>query len=1170
MMRTITIIMSLIIAFSMQSAAAMPVIIKVSEGHLDEIANSIENAKKIELFNAISADLSYEEIKKLSENPAVLGIYYDVDVKAVDEIQMLSMPDLFSSTATSDGTEDLWNLNFVNVSGVWEMGYTGKGVKVAVIDTGIAPHPDFGNRITGFADFVNGKTEPYDDHGHGTHVAGIVAGSRTGVAPEAEILAVKVLDSRGSGKLSTVLMGIQWAYENGADVVSMSLGALPGIGGSFSRIISSNEVAEIQLPVYSSLGEIYDEMDNFVPSYIKMRINPDTVNYVWAAPPYGGARVLERVVEGPFTLKFDLIGYVNGEFAVKLENNGEVRELLRISSSSYNTWKTFELSSDAGGKLIFESQGDNYIWLDNIAIPEYDFYDDVENGNSGWNASGWFIVLHTLSKEIPEGFDFELISPSGSAVEPYCVVTTSYYDCQYSPSNVLEKGNWTIRLSSSSTKKVEVDVTAYVVYPSNGHDLLSEAVNEIVSRGIVTVVAAGNSGELGERSIASPGSAEKAITVGAADKNGKVAYFSSMGPVGYEKEYIKPDVVAPGVSVVSTWRDGSYASLSGTSMATPHVSGIAAILLQFNPDTSPNDVKRAIEESATDIEEAGKDVKSGSGLVDAYRALTAAMNIEVKKNQPPVVLFEITPEKPVAGEEVLFKSLSYDPDGKISWVRWDFGDGESRVGPGLLHVYEKPGEYTITITACDDKGLTNSTSTTLRVYEATVTVQGYVKNSVGMAVKAEIVTPDMVVSADDSGYYVVEVEKNATVTVLAEGYEEYTFTAEKDGYYNITLKDITPPKIHLPEIGEYINYTELEINAEVFDNETGVSEVVYYLDGSEVENTVKLSEGLHEIKVRASDYDGNAAEVALSFTVDVTKPEITLIDAEWSSEGYKVTLKTSEEVEITAEGGDCSIQGDGLNWVVLVKSGSTVTLQATDRAGNYETMQIVVPEVNIQLIAPSGLTNTAEMRFILPYEAGYSIYVDGKEVYKGTGSGEIAVNLELSDGEHVWWVRAFGTESEKLSFTLDTKPPEVVSVELDGNTLTVKPSEELKWAKANGIEMQKEGEVWTCSISDSEITITMEDLAGNIGVYEYTEKKIVADFTFTPENPKVGERVTFKAYVEGIEYKQIIWLFSNGRMRMGQTTTMSFSSPGEYTVKMAVLTPDYKIAALVVKEIKVS
>lgn len=90
-------------------------------------------------------------------------------------------------------------------------------VGVAVIDTGIFRHKDFDNRVAAFVDFINGRTAPYDDSGHGTHVSGIIAGSGAasggryrGVAPESAIISVKVLDNSGNGRIANVLKGLEW------------------------------------------------------------------------------------------------------------------------------------------------------------------------------------------------------------------------------------------------------------------------------------------------------------------------------------------------------------------------------------------------------------------------------------------------------------------------------------------------------------------------------------------------------------------------------------------------------------------------------------------------------------------------------------------------------------------------------------------------------------------------------------------------------------------------------------------------------------------------------------------------------------------------------------------------------------------------------------------------
>ena len=98
---------------------------------------------------------------------------------------------------------------------------TGKNIGVAILDTGIYPHIDFDCRIRAFLDMVHGRTLPYDDNGHGTHVAGILAGSGAalngkykGVAPGCDIIAVKVLDESGNGNKEQVIEALDWIKAN--------------------------------------------------------------------------------------------------------------------------------------------------------------------------------------------------------------------------------------------------------------------------------------------------------------------------------------------------------------------------------------------------------------------------------------------------------------------------------------------------------------------------------------------------------------------------------------------------------------------------------------------------------------------------------------------------------------------------------------------------------------------------------------------------------------------------------------------------------------------------------------------------------------------------------------------------------------------------------------------
>ncbi|MFX3675264.1 MAG: S8 family serine peptidase [Paenisporosarcina sp.] len=180
---------------------------EVNETLIEEAEGEIN--REFESIPVASVTISQSGLNELENSSKIQKIERDVLVRTNGQVQD-------------------WGIQSINAPLAWETGYTGKGVKIAVIDSGISPHEDL--VIAGGQSFVDYTTSYYDDHGHGTHVAGIIAAKDNGigvkgVASEAELYAVKVMNKEGESYLSNLIAGVDWAISNDMDIINMSLGA---------------------------------------------------------------------------------------------------------------------------------------------------------------------------------------------------------------------------------------------------------------------------------------------------------------------------------------------------------------------------------------------------------------------------------------------------------------------------------------------------------------------------------------------------------------------------------------------------------------------------------------------------------------------------------------------------------------------------------------------------------------------------------------------------------------------------------------------------------------------------------------------------------------------------------------------------------------------------------
>ncbi|WFN34709.1 S8 family serine peptidase [Methanogenium sp. S4BF] len=557
-----------------------------------------QTAQSYWIVNAIRVEAYPADLEKLALLPGVDHIEHDFTVTATDpviETMNEVSPDSIVYSTEEGGI--VWSADFIEAPSVWDTGNLGAGVNISIIDTGIdGSHPAFGNRIVAWADFVNGNNEtPYDDNGHGTHCAGTSAGGVVettyggniidvvlGVAPGANLMGAKVLNAAGSGQFSDILDGVEWSVENGADIISMSLGAFYG---PWSEYFSSETIVGM------------------------LEANSSVEVTVEAAPSF----------ETNFEPQF-IVGAVYG--------------------------------GNAGSYVI----------------------DEIINGGN---------VTFTVT-------DGDGYTATGSAIDWLGFDTPSniyYFKAPYTDNSGAWTGNWKATLTNAGSESISVDsIRIAVCYQSNGRDLVSETLNNVMNLDTTVVVSAGNDGEFGHGTIGMPGTAEDVITVGATDyMMDYLATFSGMGPVDSANPYIKPDVVAPGVGIISSYKDGRYAILDGTSMSAPAVAGTAALMLAGNSSLSSTDIKDALMDSAVHIDENGavhdtmvKNSVYGAGRVNAFEAVnvtgglgntpigdgviyelfggSVSEEFTVYGNLLPViaVAWNVTGGVPMAGEDVEF------------------------------------------------------------------------------------------------------------------------------------------------------------------------------------------------------------------------------------------------------------------------------------------------------------------------------------------------------------------------------------------------------------------------------------------------------------------------------------------------------------------------------------
>ncbi|WP_440945645.1 S8 family serine peptidase [Methanosarcina sp. T3] len=306
------------------------------------------------------------------------------------------------------------------------------------------------------------------------------------------------------------------------------------------------------------------------------------------------------------------------------------------------------------------------------------------------------------------------------------------YDCSIMPVKVLNSdGSGTLaQIADGIYYATEHD--ADIISMSLGYQtpkvdpVLKAALDNAYNSGVTIVAAAGNDMR---NKVSYPAAYEKCIAVGATRYDGSRAYYSNYGSA--------LDVVAPGGDIrVDQNGDGygdgilqntfntttkdptdfGYQFFQGTSMATPHVSGIAALLIAKGAN-GPEEVRAVIQNTATDLGTSGWDPEYGYGLVNATAALDSIQNQQTVNNPP--VAEAGGPYTGGTGTALAFDgSASSDSDGSIVSYEWDFGDGNTSSDMNPENTYSTAGTYTVTLTVTDNENAVGTDTATVEVTEA--------------------------------------------------------------------------------------------------------------------------------------------------------------------------------------------------------------------------------------------------------------------------------------------------------------------------------------------------------------------------------------------------------------------------------------------------------------------
>ena len=495
-----------------------------------------QSVERFSIVEGFAAELTDQEV-------AILRADGNVRFVEPDPIRQARGGSAISpSQVRTAGQTRPYGIGMVNADKVWTVA-SGATVKVAILDTGIdVSHPDLIEHYRGGFDFVENDSVPQDGNGHGTHVAGTIgavdnAFGVVGVAPNVEIYAARVLDNSGSGRSSNIIKAVDWAVQNGMNVLNLSLGSEQG---SALEEQAFDRAANAGILVFAASGNCFTGCDDN-PQGIK-----EAVDY-----PAAYASVISV---------------------------GAIDEFSKVGSFSQ---RGTDLDIVAPGVAVLSS---------------------VPVGSS--ETTG---VTFATGPDLPASLFTR--SPRGELTAPY--VSCGIGKPEEFPAQVAGKialiGRGELTFSQKVKNAMAAGASAVVIYNNRAVGTDGGGVpNGILCDDYNDVTA-----------VCSDAPFTYALTVGISKENGEALVAQSRGNM-----------------TISSKTD-DYDEFQGTSMATPHAAGVAALIWSVARNATAAQIRDAIFATTSDLGSSGRDDVFGRGLIDALGAAKMLAPDRFNSSQPP-------------------------------------------------------------------------------------------------------------------------------------------------------------------------------------------------------------------------------------------------------------------------------------------------------------------------------------------------------------------------------------------------------------------------------------------------------------------------------------------------------------------------------------------------------